>query len=42
MCRRHKEILAAAWTPAYGILHYEVNAAFHEGIAAASGKPFLS
>lgn len=41
MRRRHEEILAAAWTPASGILLYEVNAAFHEGIAVASGNRFF-
>lgn len=41
MRRRHEEILASPWTPASGVLLYEVNAAFHEGIAAASGNRFF-
>ncbi|MGV6873222.1 GntR family transcriptional regulator [Pseudochelatococcus sp. B33] len=41
MRRRHREISEASWTPALGVALFEVNAAFHEGIAAASGNRFF-
>lgn len=41
MRRQHEEFLAAPWTASSGITLYEMNAAFHEGIAAASGNRFL-
>lgn len=41
MRQRHEEILSSPWTQASGIALYEMNADFHEGIAAASGNKFL-
>lgn len=41
MRRLHEHILSAPWTPSSGIALYEMNAAFHEGIVAASGNRFL-
>lgn len=41
MRQRHEDILNAPWTQASGIALYEMNADFHEGIAAASGNRFL-
>lgn len=41
MRRQHEDLLAAPWTASSGIALYEMNAAFHEGIAAASGNRFL-
>jgi DNA-binding GntR family transcriptional regulator len=41
MRRQHQDILAAPWTSSSGVALYEMNAAFHEGIGAASGNRFL-
>jgi DNA-binding GntR family transcriptional regulator len=41
MRRRHKEIMARPWSETDSIALYEMNAAFHEGLAAASGNRFL-
>jgi DNA-binding GntR family transcriptional regulator len=41
MRRRHQEMLAMPWSETASIALYEVNAAFHEGLAAASGNRYL-
>jgi DNA-binding GntR family transcriptional regulator len=41
MRKRHEDILTSPWTPTSGVVLYEINAAFHEGIAAASGNRFF-
>lgn len=42
MRRQHEAILAAPWTETLAIPLFEMNAAFHEGITAASGNRFLA
>ena len=39
--RRHQETLATPWSDTASIAFYEMNAAFHEGLAAASGNRYL-
>lgn len=41
MRRRHEETLREPWKETASIALYEMNAAFHEGLAAASGNRFL-
>jgi len=41
MRRRHQEMLKQPWSETASIALYEMNAAFHEGLAAASGNRFL-
>jgi DNA-binding GntR family transcriptional regulator len=41
MRRRHVEMLAKPWSATSSIALYEMNAAFHEGLAAASGNRYL-
>jgi DNA-binding GntR family transcriptional regulator len=41
MRRRHEEMLAAPWRETTSIALFEMNAAFHEGLAAASGNRYL-
>ena len=41
MRRRHQEMLAMRWSETASIALYEMNAAFHEGLAAASGNRYL-
>jgi DNA-binding GntR family transcriptional regulator len=39
--RRHQDMLAMPWSETVSIALYEMNAAFHEGLAAASGNRYL-
>ncbi|WP_455274974.1 GntR family transcriptional regulator [Rhizobium herbae] len=41
MRQQHEKLLGSPWTTSSGIALYEMNAAFHEGIATASGNRFL-
>ena len=41
MRRQHREMLARAWNETASIALYEMNAAFHEGLAAASHNRYL-
>lgn len=41
MRERHRAFLVAPWSDASSIAFFEMNAAFHEGIAAASGNRFF-
>lgn len=41
MRRRHEEALTMPWNEAATVPFYEMNAAFHEGLAAASGNRYL-
>lgn len=41
MRRRHQEMLAMPWSDTASIALYEMNAAFHEGLAAASGNRYF-
>ncbi|WFU78472.1 GntR family transcriptional regulator [Bradyrhizobium sp. CIAT3101] len=41
MRRRHQDMLAMPWSDTLSIALYEMNAAFHEGLAAASGNRYL-
>lgn len=41
MRQRHQEMLALPWSETSSIALYEMNAAFHEGLAAASGNRYL-
>jgi DNA-binding GntR family transcriptional regulator len=41
MRRRHRDMLAMTWSETASIALYEMNAAFHEGLAAASGNRYL-
>ena len=41
MRERHEETLRQPWKETASIALYEMNAAFHEGLAAASGNRFL-
>jgi len=41
MRRRHEDMMAMPWSDTASIALYEMNAAFHEGLAAASGNRFL-
>jgi DNA-binding GntR family transcriptional regulator len=41
MRRRHREMLAAPWRETTSIALFEMNAAFHEGLAAASGNRYF-
>ena len=41
MRRRHEEALTMPWNEAATIPLYEINAAFHEGLVAASGNRYL-
>jgi DNA-binding GntR family transcriptional regulator len=41
MRRRHQETMAMPWSETSSIALYEMNAAFHEGLAAASGNRYL-
>jgi DNA-binding GntR family transcriptional regulator len=41
MRRRHLEMMASPWSETASIALYEMNAAFHEGLAAASGNRYL-
>jgi DNA-binding GntR family transcriptional regulator len=41
MRQRHMAMMAEAWDPTAAVRFFEMNAAFHEGLAAASGNRFL-
>ncbi|MCP3443030.1 GntR family transcriptional regulator [Bradyrhizobium sp. CCGUVB14] len=41
MRRRHQDMLAMPWSDTLSIALYEMNAAFHEGLGAASGNRYL-
>lgn len=41
MRRQHQEMLATPWSETLSIALYEMNAAFHEGLAQASGNRYL-
>jgi DNA-binding GntR family transcriptional regulator len=41
MRHRHREMMALPWSETASIALYEMNAAYHEGLAAASGNRFL-
>jgi len=41
MRRQHQDMLAMPWSETASIALYEMNAAFHEGLAAASGNRYL-
>jgi DNA-binding GntR family transcriptional regulator len=41
MRRHHEEMMAMPWSDTASIAFYEMNAAFHEGLAAASGNRYL-
>lgn len=41
MRRRHQEMLAMPWSDTASIALYEMNASFHEGLAAASGNRYV-
>jgi DNA-binding GntR family transcriptional regulator len=41
MRQRHESFLSAPWTEASSVAFFEMNAAFHEGIAAGSGNRFF-
>ncbi len=41
MRRRHKAAVDEPWTGASSVAFFEMNAAFHEGVAAASGNRYL-
>jgi DNA-binding GntR family transcriptional regulator len=41
MRRRHEDMMALRWSETASIALYEMNAAYHEGLAAASGNRFL-
>lgn len=41
MRRRHQEMLVMPWSDTASIALYEMNAAFHEGLAAASGNRYF-
>jgi DNA-binding GntR family transcriptional regulator len=41
MRRHHEEMMAMPWSDTASIALYEMNAAFHEGLAAASGNRYL-
>lgn len=41
MRQRHESFLSAPWTQASSIAFFEMNAAFHEGIAAGSGNRYF-
>jgi DNA-binding GntR family transcriptional regulator len=41
MRQRHQAVLAGPWDAAAAVRFFEMNAAFHEGLAAASGNRFL-
>jgi DNA-binding GntR family transcriptional regulator len=41
MRRRHHAVLATPWRAIYSVAFFEMNAAFHEGLAAASGNRFV-
>jgi len=41
MRKRHRAALAAPWRETSSVAFYEMNAAFHEGLAAASGNRFI-
>lgn len=41
MRARHKAFIKAAWTESSSIAFFEMNAAFHEGITAASGNRYF-
>jgi DNA-binding GntR family transcriptional regulator len=41
MQARHRAALAADWGPSSAVAFYEMNAAFHEGLVAASGNRFM-
>ena len=41
MRRRHQDMLAMPWSETASIALYEMNASFHEGLAAASGNRYL-
>ncbi|MBW7969670.1 GntR family transcriptional regulator [Bradyrhizobium sp. BR 10289] len=41
MRRQHQEMLAMPWSDTASIALYEMNAAFHEGLAAASGNRYF-
>jgi DNA-binding GntR family transcriptional regulator len=41
MRRHHEEMLAKPWSDTASIALYEMNAVFHEGLAAASGNRYL-
>jgi DNA-binding GntR family transcriptional regulator len=41
MRERHESFLAARWTDASSIAFFEMNAAFHEGLAAGSGNRYF-
>lgn len=41
MRQRHQAVLAGPWDAAAAVRFFEMNAAFHEGLAAAAGNRFL-
>lgn len=41
MLRRHRQSLTQPWRESSSVAFYEMNAAFHEGLAAASGNRFI-
>ena len=41
MREQHEQVLAAAWSDTGSIVFYEMNAAFHEGLAEGSGNRFM-
>src|SRR5207253_1439071 len=41
MRARHRAALTQTWGPGSAVAFYEMNAAFHEGIVAASGNRFM-
>ncbi|MGO4667901.1 GntR family transcriptional regulator [Bosea sp. 2RAB26] len=41
MLRRHRHTLTQPWRESSSVAFYEMNAAFHEGLAAASGNRFI-
>lgn len=41
MVAKHQDFLEARWTTSSGVAFFEMNAAFHEGLAKASGNRFF-
>ena len=42
MRARHEAFLRAPWTESSSVAFFEMNAGFHEGVAAASGNRFFA
>ena len=42
MRQRHEAMLAMAWQDAFSVVLFDLNAEFHEGLAAASGNRFVA